>query len=103
MIKLKIAVNKIDKARLFKGKKDTYLDAVLVENRDGPDQYGNDGFIAEDVTKEERAAGTRGAIIGNWKHLGSKPGGRPAQQPKRPPQRPSADPDLDAPEDDIPF
>jgi DNA modification methylase len=97
MIKLKIAVNKIDKARLFRGKKDTYLDAVLVENRDGPDQYGNDGFICEDVTKEEREAGTRGSIIGNWKHIGGK---KPATPPARKPA-PPPDPNLDP--DDIDF
>lgn len=102
MIKLKIAVNKIDKTRLFKGKKDTYLDAVLVENRDGPDQYGNDGFISEDVTKEEREAGTRGNIIGNWKHIGGK---KPAATPPpRQPSKPAPDPDLDADDgSDVPF
>lgn len=95
MIKLKIAVNKIDKARLFKGKKDIYLDAVLFENRDGPDQFGNDGFIAQDVTKEEREAGTKGAIIGNFKIIGGKPTTKPSA-PARAQQR-QADPDLDAP------
>lgn len=94
MIKLKIAVNKIDKARLFKGKKDTYLDAVLVER---PDDYGNDGFIAEDVTKEERAAGKKGTIIGNWKHLGAK---KPAERTSRPAPRNHSEADDDAP---IPF
>lgn len=67
---VKIDVSKIDKSRLYKGKKGTYLDAVIVW---GEDQYGNDGFIAESVSKEEREAGKKGTIIGNVKNLGGTP------------------------------
>jgi len=99
MIKIKIKVNKIDKARLFKGKSDTYLDAVLIER---PDDYGNDGFIAQDVTKEEREAGEKGEIIGSFKVLGGK---KPAPQQRKAPPARRPDPDLDVPEDgnSIPF
>jgi len=78
ILKLKIAVDDIEKARLFTGSKHTYLDAtVLLKDED--DQYGNSGMIVQDVTKEEREAGVRGAILGNAKWMGTdRPGGAPA-------------------------
>lgn len=107
MQKLKIDVTKIPRDKIFVGKKGKYVDLVLHDNRDGTDDYGNDGFIAIDTTKEEREAGEKGVIIGNWKHVGTKPKAeqqRPAQRPATPTQQPKAtDPDLDPPEDDIPF
>ena len=45
MIAINIDVKKIDKAALFTGKKGTYLNMTLMENREGIDQYGNEGFI----------------------------------------------------------
>jgi hypothetical protein len=63
-IKLKIDVSKIDKAKLYKGAKGTYLDAVLFL-KDEVDQYGNHGMIVQSVTKEEREQGVKGAILGN--------------------------------------
>jgi len=68
-ITLKIDVDKIDKDRLFKGKKGTYLDAVLFLNEED-DEYGNNGMIVQSVSKEEREAGTKGAILGNAKMFG---------------------------------
>lgn len=80
ILKLKIDVTKIDKARLFTGSKGTYLDAtVLLKDED--DQYGNSGMIVQDVTKEERQANppVRGAILGNAQWMGTdRPGGAPA-------------------------
>jgi len=72
MQKLKIDVTKIDKSALYKGAKGTYLDITLLDNRDGTDQYGNDGMIVQDIGRERREAGEKGAILGNWKHLESK-------------------------------
>ena len=69
MIKLKIDVTKIDKSRLFVGAKGTYLDLALFENKDGKGEYGDDGFIVQEVTKEKREAGIKGPIIGNWRHF----------------------------------
>lgn len=78
ILKLKIAVDEIEKARLFKGKVHTYLDATVLI-KDTPDQFGNDAMIVQDVTKEEREAGVRGAILGNAKWMGTdRPGGAPA-------------------------
>ena len=63
----KINVTKIDKTALFEGKNGKYLDVVFFENKNGPDQFGNHGFITQDIGKERRLAGERGPIIGNWK------------------------------------
>lgn len=66
MIQLKIDVSKIDKTKLYNGKKGTYLDATLFLN-DQVDQYGNHGFIVQSVSKEERESGQRGTVLGNVK------------------------------------
>lgn len=63
-VKLKIAVNKIEKERLFKGK-NTYLDATVFIDPDNPGQYGDHGMITQDVEKEERDNGVKGPILGN--------------------------------------
>ena len=68
MIKLKINVLAIDKARLFKGSKGTYLDACLIETPNNA--YGDDYMIVQDVSKEERERGEKGAILGNAKVIG---------------------------------
>lgn len=67
-ITLKIDVNKIDKAKLYKGEKGTYLDAVLFFDEQD-DQYGNNGMIVQSVSKEERKRGVKGEILGNAKLL----------------------------------
>ena len=70
-IALKIDVTKIDKARLYKGTKGTYLDAIYHYD-DNTDQYGNHGFISESVSKEEREGGKQGTILGNGKIVWSE-------------------------------
>lgn len=64
-VSLKIDVTKIEKARLYKGGKGTYLDCIAFIDIDQKDQYGNNGFIAQSVTKEEKSAGMNGPILGN--------------------------------------
>lgn len=74
LISLSIDVDKLDVKRLYKGKKGKYLSATLFLKEE-VDQYGNNGFIVESITKEEREAGKKGTIIGNAKFMagGSKP------------------------------
>jgi hypothetical protein len=72
MITCKIDVKKIDKQHLYVGAKCTYLDIALFENKDGQDQYGNDGFVVQSVGKEARDRNERGPIIGNWKQIARK-------------------------------
>jgi hypothetical protein len=66
-VSLKIDVTKIDKARLFEGKKGKYLDATVFIDLAFADEYGNNGMITQDVSKQEKESGERGAILGNAK------------------------------------
>ncbi len=76
-LSLKINVSQIDKARLFAGQKGKYLDCTIFVDLDQLDQYGNSGMITQDVTKEEKAQGIKGNILGNgkvfWKEGGQAP------------------------------
>ena len=76
LISLSIDVTKIDAKRLYKGKKGNYLSATLFLKEE-VDQYGNNGFIVESITKEEREAGQKGTILGNAKFLAA---GGPSKQ-----------------------
>ena len=84
MIKVKISTWKIDKAHLYEGKNGKYLNCVLIENKDGQSEYGDDGFIVQDVTKDAREAGERGPIIGNYRHLEAKASGKPSTRNNEP-------------------
>lgn len=66
-VSIKIDVSKIDKSRLFKGEKGTYLDLTTFINTSEKDQYGNHGFISQSTTKEERDKGVKTPILGNCK------------------------------------
>lgn len=95
MIVGKIDVTKISKDRLFAGKNGAkYLDFVMIETPDN--RYGDSHMICESISKEERAAGKKGAILGNAKIIGES-SAKPAK-PKR--EEKPADPEAD---DDIPF
>ncbi|MCP4991395.1 MAG: hypothetical protein GY928_36670 [Colwellia sp.] len=76
-VTLKINVSNIDKSKLFSGAKGTYLDAQVFIDLDELDQYGNSGMITQAVSKEDRNAGHKGAILGNakvfWKDNGQAP------------------------------
>lgn len=105
-VNVKIDVTKIDKQRLFAGKKGTYLDATVFVDVDNKDQYDNNGMITQDVTKEEKDSGVKGPILGNvqvfWRddnnnnrHANNQAMGRSEPAPQHP-----------APDnfnDDIPF
>jgi|SRR5690625_3665240 len=94
-IALKIDVTKIDKKRLFEGKKGVYLDAVLFLD-DRPDQYENNGMITQSVSKEEREQGVKGEILGNAKILFSE--GNRSEKPNS-----SVNLDGDFDDSDLPF
>ena len=78
MQSLKINTSKIDKTALYQGKDTKYLDLVLFDNKDGLDQYGNAGFIVQELPKSRRDSGERGPIVGNWKHIVKKGDAAPA-------------------------
>lgn len=81
-IRVKIDVSKILKEHLFKGEKGTYLDITLLENRNGPDQYGNHYMVVQDLGKEARERGEKGPILGNGKEFGAKAQAAPKAAPK---------------------
>ncbi len=94
MRRAKIDVTKIDKTKLYKGAKGTYLDITLMENRGGKDEFENDGFIVQDIGKEARDRGEKGPIIGNWRRIKTKGGAKP---------KPAAKPAPVDDGDDVPF
>ena len=98
-VTLKIDVTKIDKSKLFNGAKGTYLDAQVFIDLDELDQYGNSGMITQAVSKEDRDAGQKGAILGNAKLFWKDAGQHPQQQKRQAPQQPANDWDSD----EIPF
>lgn len=79
-LSLKIDVSKIDKARLFAGQKGTYLDATIFVDLEQLDQYGNSGMITQDVSKDEKAQGVKGNILGNGKVFWVENGQAPQAQ-----------------------
>jgi hypothetical protein len=92
---LNIDVKKRDKTALYAGKKGTYLNLTIHDNKDGEDEWGNMGFVTQDLGKERRLAGERGPILGNWKNIGSaKPAAPAAPAPVEPAQ---------GDDDEIPF
>ena len=71
----KIDVTKIDKSRLYKGQKGTYLDVLLIPT---PQSEYADFMVVQHVSKEERDKGIKGEILGNGKVMGeSKPEPKP--------------------------
>jgi hypothetical protein len=99
-VSLKINVSKIEKTRLFKGEKGQYLDATVFIDLDELDQYGNSGMITQDVSKEEKQAGTKGAILGNSKVFWRDEGQAPQAVKPQGNSRPDPVEDFD---DSIPF
>ena len=83
-VSLKINVSKIDKNRLFQGKNgNVYLDTTAFIDIDNLDQYGNSGMITQDVSKQERDSGVKGAILGNTKVFYNDSKQAPQQAPQQ--------------------
>jgi hypothetical protein len=102
-VSLKIDVSKIDKARLFKGEKGTYLDLTMFIDPANPSQYGDHGTISQSVSKEEREQGVQTPILGNGKVFYQEGGQQaPAQQFQQQAPQQQAPPASDM-NDDIPF
>ena len=64
LLSLSINVNKIDKDRLFDGKKGKYLDLTIAIN-DELDDFGNNVSCWQGQTKDEVAAKARKTYLGN--------------------------------------
>ena len=101
MISIKLDVTKLEKDRFHKGKKGIYTDLALIEH---PNDFGDDGFVVQSVSKEERDQGIKGPIVGNWRELKKKE--TPASTREAPPMpaKPAPNPQRELIEnDDLPF
>jgi hypothetical protein len=66
IIKTSINLNNIPKDRIFEGKKGKYLPITITIN-DEVDQFGNQGPVVVEQTKEERDAKAAKTYLGNVK------------------------------------
>ena len=92
IIKTSINLSLIPKDKIIIGKKGKYLPIALSDN-DEPDQFGNQGPVIVDQTKEEREAKAPKVYLGNTKVVWSngkmpdpipfKTGGSQAQPVKK--------------------
>ena len=100
-IEVSIDVTKIDKARLYKGAKGTYLTLTGFVNLDEKDQYDNNGFITQKKHKDE-PKDMKMPILGNTKVFWSD--SAPQQQAPQQPAQPQSAPNFDSFDDDsLPF
>jgi len=102
-VSVKLNLSKIDKARLFKGEKGTYLDATMFIDLDNQRQFGDNGMITQDVSKEEREQGVKGAILGNVKVFYKDGGANLAHDPSAKQANPQGQAQAEGFDDDIPF
>lgn len=91
-LSIKLDVTKINKDRLFKGEKGTYLDLTTFIDLNEVSQYGDNGFISQSVSKEERESGVKGDILGNVKVFYNDSSGAPHQNHSNTPQPPQGQP-----------
>lgn len=103
IIKTSINLNAIPKDKIINGKKGKYLPITLTLN-DEVDQFGNNGPVIVEQTKEEREAKSPKTYLGNVKvvwtngqnvEAAPRMDGSGAGAPPPPPQA--------APADDLPF
>tara|TARA_Y100000992_G_scaffold93126_1_gene59937 strand:+ start:146 stop:454 length:309 start_codon:yes stop_codon:yes gene_type:complete len=66
IIKTSINLNNIPKDKIYNGKKGKYLPITITLN-DEPDQFGNQGPVVVEQTKDERDAKVAKTYLGNVK------------------------------------
>ena len=66
-ITARIDVTKIEKERLYKGKKGTYLDIVLIPTPNA--KYEQTHMVVQSISQDERKSGIKGNILGNAKEI----------------------------------
>ena len=101
IIKTSINLSETPKDKIITGKKGKYL-TISISVNDEPDQFGNQGPVIVDQSKEERDAKAAKTYLGNAKVVwtnGTFPEPVKLDQPAAMPQ-PQAAPQV---EDDLPF
>ena len=103
IIKASINLNEIPKDKIYVGKKGKYLPITITLN-DELDQFGNQGPVVVEQTKEERDAKAPKTYLGNVKVVWSN-GQNVEPAPRDTSMSPitSAPAAQPAPEDDLPF
>ena len=98
-----IDVTKLDKTRFYQGKKGTYANlTVFVDSEQS--QYGDNGIISEQLSKEEREQKLQLPIIGNVKIFYTKDADNFAQQKAQQTEPAHHEtPPIEDFDDDIPF
>ena len=100
IIKTSINLNEIPKDKIFIGKKGKYLPITITLN-DEPDQFGNQGPVVVEQSKEEREAKAPKKYLGNVKVVWTNGNNVEAAPREGQPQQPQS---IAAPVvDDLPF
>jgi len=101
IIKTSINLGNIPKDKIFKGKKGQYL-PITITLSDDVDQFGNQGPVCVEQTKEEREAKTPKTYLGNVKVVWTN--GDNVEAAPRDNQAPPQPQQATTPvEDDLPF
>ena len=100
IIKTSIDLTKIDKTKIISGAKGKYLPISLTLN-DELDQFGNQGPVIIEQSKEERAAKVAKVYLGNCKVVWTN--GENVSPPPRDGQPQAAPAKQAVVEDDLPF
>jgi len=101
IVRASINLDKIPKDKIYQGKKGKYLSITFTVN-DEVDNYGNQGPVIVDQTKEERAAKADKVYLGNVKVVwtnGTFPNPAPREDAGAPQQAAVPQPVAD----DLPF
>ena len=99
IIKTSINLNAIPKDRIFVGKKGKYLPITITLN-DEPDQFGNQGPVVVEQTKEEREAKEPKTYLGNVKGVWTN-GDNVAAAPRG--DAPQSQSKVNVEKEDLPF
>ena len=102
IIKASINLNEIPKDKIIIGKKGKYLPITITLN-DEVDQFGNQGPVIVDQTKEEREAKVAKTYLGNVKVVWTNGDNVDAAPRTGQPQQQQAQPAKQEVEDDLPF
>ena len=105
IIKVNLNLNEIPKDKIYKGKKGSYIPLTITIN-DEVDNYGNQGPVVVEQSKEEREAKTPKVYLGNVKVVWTNgdnvaPAPRDGQQAQSQAQTPVQS--FAPQEDDLPF
>ena len=100
IIKASIDLKKIPKDKIYGGKKGKYL-AITITLNDESDQFGNQGPVVVEQTKEERETKTPKTYLGNVKVVWTN--GTNVDTAPKPDTQGAPAPNLQAQDDDLPF